>query len=227
MLLRQPFVNRRRQKEPGLDRPEIAHRGNILETRSKRALILSGPPHGVKSDRLLGGVPVGERAAGELYIGVTIDEILCSARFREGVDISKPVDIGQVQAWDLKTGKKVWTQSFADSANWGPLLTTGGDLVFGGGTSDRMFRAFDAKTGKVVWETRLNSGVTGVPSSYMVDGVQYIAVQAGWGVDAERMLGGIATLLPEDRQPSKMAQGGVIWVFALGKEHGKQQAASQ
>ena len=42
-----------------------------------------------------------------------------------------------------------------------------------------MLRAFDAKTGKVVWETRLNSGVTGVPSSYMVDGVQYIAVQAG------------------------------------------------
>jgi len=165
---------------------------------------------------------------GRLFdIGVSIDEILASARFREGVDPSKPVDIGQVQAWDLKTGKKVWTQSFADSANWGPLLTTAGDLVFGGGTSDRMFRAFDAKTGKVVWETRLNSGVTGVPSSYMVDGVQYIAVQAGWGVDAERMLGGIATLLPEDRQPAKMAQGGVIWVFALGKEQGKQQAASK
>ncbi len=57
MLLRQPLVNRRRQKEPGLavNRPEVAHRGNILEKRSKRALILSGPPHGVKSDRLLDG----------------------------------------------------------------------------------------------------------------------------------------------------------------------------
>src|SRR3954470_19191163 len=57
MLLRQPLVNRRRQKEPGLavDRPEVAHGGEILEKRSKRALILSGPPHGVKSDRLLGG----------------------------------------------------------------------------------------------------------------------------------------------------------------------------
>ena len=56
MLLRQPLVNRRRQKEPGLavDRPEIAHRGKILEKRSKRALILSDPPQGVKSDRLLG-----------------------------------------------------------------------------------------------------------------------------------------------------------------------------
>ena len=167
------------------------------------------------------------RAPGELYIGVTIDEILSSLRFREGVDASKPVDIGQIQAWDLKTGKKAWTHSFQDTANWGPLLTTGGDLVFGGGTSDRMFRAFDAKTGKIVWETRLNSGVTGVPSTYMVDGVQYIAVQAGWGVDAERMMGGIDGLLPEDRRPPKMTQGGVIWVFALGKDQSKQQAAAQ
>jgi alcohol dehydrogenase (cytochrome c) len=53
-----------------------------------------------------------------------------------------------------------------------------------GGTNDRMFRAFDAKSGKVVWEQKTNSGVTGVPSSFEVDGVQYIAVQSGWGVDA-------------------------------------------
>src|SRR4051794_34007716 len=55
VLLRQPLINRRRQKEPGLavNRPEVAHLGNILEERSKRALSLSGSPHGVKSDRLL------------------------------------------------------------------------------------------------------------------------------------------------------------------------------
>src|SRR4051812_49964147 len=55
MLLRQPLINRRRQKEPGLavDRPEVAHRRNVLEKRAKRALILSGPSYGVKSDRLL------------------------------------------------------------------------------------------------------------------------------------------------------------------------------
>src|SRR5215213_8668695 len=40
VLLRQPLVNRRRQKEPGLavDRPEVAHRRNVLEKRSKRPL---------------------------------------------------------------------------------------------------------------------------------------------------------------------------------------------
>src|SRR4051794_34518662 len=59
MLLRQPLVNRRRQKEPGLavDRPEVAHRRNVLEKRAKRAVILSDPRHGVKSDRLLGDRP--------------------------------------------------------------------------------------------------------------------------------------------------------------------------
>ena len=63
-------------------------------------------------------------------------------------------------------------------------MATGGGLVFGGGTNDRMFRAFDAKTGDVVWETKLNSGVIGVPSSFEVDGKQYIAIQSGWGIDA-------------------------------------------
>ena len=38
--------------------------------------------------------------------------------------------IGEVQAWNVDTGKRVWTHTFAKSANWGPVLTTGGGLVF-------------------------------------------------------------------------------------------------
>ena len=64
--------------------------------------------------------------------------------------------------------------------------------MFSGGSNDRYFRAFDAKNGEV-WEFRTNSGVTGVPSTYAVDGVQYIAVQSGWGVDAQRMQGRLDT----------------------------------
>ena len=71
--------------------------------------------------------------------------------------------IGEMQAWDLKTGKQAWTHDFEKSHIWGPILTTAGGLVFAGGTNDRMFRAFDAKTGKMLWEFRTNSGVTGVP----------------------------------------------------------------
>ncbi|MCJ2030623.1 PQQ-dependent dehydrogenase, methanol/ethanol family [Methylobacterium sp. J-043] len=164
---------------------------------------------------VIAGVPVKARKPGELYIGVPVEEILSSLHVRKDVDVSKPVNIGQLQAWDMNTGQKVWQHDFMDSATWGPVLTTGSGLVFTGGTSDRKFRAFDGKTGKVVWEMRLNSGVIGVPSSYMVDGVQYVAVQSGWGVDADRMLGGINNALPEDRRVRMAPQGGVVWVFKV------------
>jgi alcohol dehydrogenase (cytochrome c) len=119
--------------------------------------------------------------------------------------------IGEVQAWNLRTGEKVWTHEY-QSPNWGPLMTTAGGLVFGGGTNDRYFHAFDAATGKLLWQQRTNSGITGVPTSFEVDGVQYIAVQSGWGVDAQGMTAridrarGTETIVP---------QGGVVLVFAL------------
>src|SRR5258708_3935859 len=59
--------------------------------------------------------------------------------------------IGELQAWNVDTGKKVWATSLP-AFNWGPVLATGGDVLFAGGTNDRMFRAFDAKTGKILWE---------------------------------------------------------------------------
>jgi alcohol dehydrogenase (cytochrome c) len=161
------------------------------------------------------GVAVKNRKPGELYIGVPVEEILSSLRFKDGLDVSKPVRIGQLQAWDPNTGKQVWTHDFMDSATWGPVLTTGSGLVFAGGTSDRKFRAFDGKTGKVLWEMRLNSGTIGVPSSFAMDGVQYVAVQSGWGVDADRMLGGINSHLPEERRVRMAPQGGVVWVFKV------------
>ncbi len=119
--------------------------------------------------------------------------------------------IGELQAWNLETRKKVWSREF-ESQNWGPVLTTGGGLVFMGGTNDRFFRAFDASSGEHLWQVRTNSGVTGVPTSFSVDGKQYIAVQSGWGVDAQRMQGGIDRFR---RQRTDVPQGGVIWVFAL------------
>ena len=120
--------------------------------------------------------------------------------------------IGEIQAWNLATGEKVWTHEFADSQNWGPILATGGGLVFAGGTNDRYFRAFDAETGAVLWEQRTNSGVIGVPSSYEIDGVQYVAVQSGWGVDAAGMQRAVNTHFDAEKV---VPEGGVIWVFAL------------
>jgi alcohol dehydrogenase (cytochrome c) len=61
--------------------------------------------------------------------------------------------------------QKAWTQMFT-SPVWGSLLATAGGLAFMGGTNDRYFRAFDAKTGEVLWEFRANSAFTGVLISY-------------------------------------------------------------
>ena len=72
--------------------------------------------------------------AGQAYTGVTSWMYI-----RQGAD-----HIGEVQAWNVDTGKKVWTHNFGMSQNWGPMLATGGGLVFAGGTNDRKFRAFDA-----------------------------------------------------------------------------------
>ena len=111
----------------------------------------------------------------------------------------------------IDSGKKVWTHQFKFH-NWGPVLATGGSLVFAGGTNDRYFRAFDASSGEILWRERSSSGIIGVPVSYMLDGVQYIAVQSGWGIDAQRMQGAIDRSLG---QTTQVPQGGVIWVFAL------------
>jgi alcohol dehydrogenase (cytochrome c) len=121
--------------------------------------------------------------------------------------------IGEVQAWNVDTGKRVWTHTFPKSTNWGPMLATGGGLVFSGGTQDRLFRAFDASTGKLLWEFPTNSGIIGQPSSFMIDGTQYVAVQSGWGIDAKTMQGRLSRIAPGDYPD--VPEGGAIWVFAV------------
>ena len=143
---------------------------------------------------------------GQLYMGVAFPDDFELLPHPDAKD-----HIGELQAWDLNAGKKVWTSTFK-SHNWGPVLTTGGGLVFMGGTNDRYFRAFDAKTGQVLWQQRTNSGVTGVPTTYQVDGVQYVAVLSGWGVDAERKQEMLNTFYGTK---THVPQGGVLWVFAV------------
>src|SRR5262245_34396108 len=134
---------------------------------------------------------------------------------RNVLSIAQGADhIGEVQAWNVDTGARVWTHPFAKSSNWGPLMATGGGLVFGGGTSDRMFRAFDARTGKVLWEYPTTSGVIGQASSFTLNGRQYVAVQSGWGIDARGMQGRLNAIRPGEFP--EVPEGGAVWVFALG-----------
>src|SRR5438128_933489 len=120
--------------------------------------------------------------------------------------------IGELQAWDLDSGKKVWTTNLP-SFNWGPVLATGGGLLFAGGTNDRKFRAFDAKTGQILWQFPTGSGVAAVPVSLQGDDKHVIAVQSGWGVDPAKMQTRMNLIFPGEYPD--VPQGGAIWVFAV------------
>ena len=109
--------------------------------------------------------------------------------------------------------QEVWTHPYPTSATWGSMLATAGGLVFSGGTNDRKLRAFDAATGKVLWEFPTNSGILAPPSSYTIDGQQYIAVQSGWGIDS-RLIQSRLNTLTKGAYP-EVPEGGAIWVFAL------------
>ncbi len=87
------------------------------------------------------------------------------------------------------------------------VLSTAGGLAFVGDV-DRYFKAFDVKTGKEVWRTRLGAPVHGFPISYAANGKQYIAVTTGIGVF--KLL--TAKQSPDIYQPNG---GNAIYVFEL------------
>jgi alcohol dehydrogenase (cytochrome c) len=147
-----------------------------------------------------------ELQPGQLWLGTKVEDIKLG--LRPGWD-----HIGELQAWDPATGKKAWQFNFPRTQLFGSVLTTAGGLVFVGGTNDRKLHALDAKTGKLLWEFVTNSGITAAPVAFEVDGTQYIAVQSGWGVDAQRIQDSLAAL--NVGFDPDVPQGGVVWVFAV------------
>ncbi len=134
---------------------------------------------------------------------------------RLDLSVKKDFDhIGGIQAWSVDGGKEVWRQKYPHSWNWGSIMTTAGGVLFAGGTNDRMFRAYDAKSGKLLWEFPTPSGIISPPSSFSIDGKQYIAVVSGYGVDAQWIQGKMHTLAGWEKA---VPEGGSVWVFALDK----------
>tara|TARA_B100000212_G_scaffold340993_1_gene322960 strand:- start:734 stop:2707 length:1974 start_codon:yes stop_codon:yes gene_type:complete len=86
-------------------------------------------------------------------------------------------------------------------------LSTAGGLTFIGDL-DRYFKAFNSKTGEVLWKTRLGSALHGFPITYSVGKKQYVAITSGMGVF--RAL--TATISPDIYQPEN---GNAIYVFEL------------
>jgi quinoprotein glucose dehydrogenase len=101
---------------------------------------------------------------------------------------------GTLNAIDLNTGEYLWRVPLGEypelakkgvpvtgtESYGGPLVTAGG-LLFIAGTKDNKLRAFDRKTGKVVWEYQFPAGAFATPITYSVDGRQYIAIADGGG----------------------------------------------
>ena len=152
---------------------------------------------------VLTGVPI-QYARGRAFAGT-----------RSGMPFLAPGadHVGEVQAWNVDTGAKVWTHTYARTPNWGSMLATAGGLVFTGGTNDRRIHAFDAANGTLLWEYQTNSGIVAPPTTFAVNGTQYLAVHAGWGGDPRGMQNTLNRIFPG--QYPEVQEGGAIWVFAL------------
>lgn len=115
--------------------------------------------------------------------------------------------IGALRAIDPKTGKIVWEYK-NPAPLWGGVMSTAGNLVFTG-TPEGFLKAFDAKTGKELWAFQTGSGVVGQPTTWEMDGEQYVSVVSGWG-GAVPLWGGEVAKAVKD-----ISQGGMLWVFKL------------
>lgn len=101
---------------------------------------------------------------------------------------------GTLNAIDLNTGELRWRARLGEDPaltaqgvpptgleNYGGPLVTAGDLVFIGATKDEMFRAFDRRSGNMLWQTKLPAGGYATPATYAVDGRQYVVIACGGG----------------------------------------------
>jgi quinohemoprotein ethanol dehydrogenase len=86
---------------------------------------------------------------------------------------------GWLSAWDPAAQREVWRGPVEQKGSGG-VLATAGNLVFQG-TIGQTFAAYRADTGDKVWEMPVQQVPIAGPISYLVDGEQYIAVNAGWG----------------------------------------------
>jgi quinohemoprotein ethanol dehydrogenase len=119
-----------------------------------------------------------------------------------------------LKAWNPVTQKEVWVQPLSEGylSMEGGTMSTAGNLVFKGTNSGEL-RAYAADTGKLLNAIQTGTSIMAAPSTYTVDGVQYVAVMAGLGGDA------IGSTLPPKSAAAHYDNEGRVLVFRLGGAH--------
>jgi alcohol dehydrogenase (cytochrome c) len=107
--------------------------------------------------------------AGQPYVGATLSMFPAPGG----------KDMGNLIAWDARTGKIVWSDSEMFSV-WSGVLTTSGGVGFYG-TLEGYLKAVDLKTGKELYKFKTPSGIIGNVTTYTHKGKQYVAVLSGVG----------------------------------------------
>ncbi|RZJ43138.1 MAG: quinoprotein glucose dehydrogenase, partial [Brevundimonas sp.] len=104
---------------------------------------------------------------------------------------------GTLNAIDMNTGRYLWRVPLGEypalaaqgvpttgTENYGgPVVTAGGVLFIGATIHDRLFRAFDRRNGRLLWQAPLPYAGVATPATYMVDGRQYVVIAASGARD--------------------------------------------
>lgn len=115
---------------------------------------------------------------------------------------------GELRAMDPLTGKTKWAVPSDGWQDRHGVLATKSGLVFHGNVAGKLF-ARSSATGEVLWEADTGTSIMAAPMTYMVDGVQYVAVQAGWG-------GGGWGFVPGYSAAYRHGNGNRLLVFRIG-----------